>query len=74
MAGNVNELLNDWMTYGLGTDPVTNPTGPLFGSVKAIRGGSAWSLPVNLRAANRDSVEPDGAGMNLGIRPCRSLP
>jgi formylglycine-generating enzyme required for sulfatase activity len=74
MAGNVNELLNDWMTYGLGTDPVTNPTGPLFGSVKAIRGGSAWSLPVNLRAANRDSVEPDGAGMNLGIRPCRTLP
>jgi formylglycine-generating enzyme required for sulfatase activity len=37
---------------------------------KLLRGGS-WILnPLNCRAANRDSGNPDNDGTFIGLRPC----
>ena len=72
MNGNVWEWTGDW--YGkLSTQSVIDPTGASSGSYRVIRGGSWSSGAWYLRSANRNDVNPDDRGVNLGFRLVRTL-
>jgi hypothetical protein len=44
---------------------------PERGSIRVVRGGSAWNDPQNLRSANRDRNEPENQNENQGFRCVR---
>ncbi|MFQ5647577.1 MAG: formylglycine-generating enzyme family protein [bacterium] len=59
MGGNAREWCSDW--YGTGyyaSSPEKNPTGPVKGRYKVVRGG-AWDYDdLSLRCANRFAIDP----------------
>lgn len=69
MAGNAAEWVADWYDREYyAKSPEKNPTGPVKGEKKVIRGG-AWSdLPVALRSSARVSAEPDYQDRTIGFR------
>jgi len=69
ISGNVLEWCNDWYDSGYySVSPQLNPTGPVIGAGRVIRGGSWFSDSVDLRSAWRSSVSPIVRGTNLGFR------
>jgi len=73
MAG----LVFEWCWDGYGAYPsdgllLEDPSGPLDGDRRVVRGGSFGFPPVDLRSADRVVVEPEGRGGNLGLRCVRS--
>ena len=73
MHGNVWEYCQDWYgDYPAGS--VTNPTGPISGSYRVLRGGSLYDLAVYCRSAFRAYEKPGSGGSNLGARLVRSYP
>ncbi len=75
MAGNVLEWVNDW--FGLNyysTSPVSNPTGPVSGSYRMLRGGS-WSYPDSSQlVAVRENGTPTSRNNIIGFRCAVSAP
>ncbi|MFC2103582.1 SUMF1/EgtB/PvdO family nonheme iron enzyme, partial [Bacteroidota bacterium] len=76
MAGNVYEWCNDFYSedyyqvcYNMGT--VTNPLGPLSGSIYVIRGGAFLYETFKLRSAYRGAYYPTFRGAYIGIRCVR---
>jgi formylglycine-generating enzyme required for sulfatase activity len=74
MSGNVWEWVSDW--YGsayYSSSPQNNPTGPASGSLRVVRGGSWYDVPLRLRASFRHGYyTPDGADVNVGFRVARA--
>lgn len=67
MSGNVLEWCQDWFgSYS--SDSQTNPTGPLSGSDRVIRGGSWFSSAGNCRVSSRFSHTPTRRLSYLGLR------
>lgn len=71
MHGNVYEWCQDWYKEDLGSDPVTDPTGPPSGTVRVIRGGSYSSDARYCRSANRNDAFPSSIDSTVGLRLVR---
>jgi|BioPla2DNA2_1021312.scaffolds.fasta_scaffold03876_6 sulfatase modifying factor 1 len=71
MSGNVCEWCWDW--YG-DYDPAfqTNPTGPVTGKYRLLRGGGWYSYAVNCHVFYRSYFNPSSSVYNYGFRLCRS--
>jgi formylglycine-generating enzyme required for sulfatase activity len=74
MAGNVREWVADWYgAYSAGQ--LSNPTGPLTGSYRVMRGGGWGENTSALRSADRSYYSYPNYRMNfVGFRCARTLP
>lgn len=74
MTGNVSEWCWDWYDANYPKSmPFINPTGPEFGNIKVIRGGSISSADGNeLKVINRFRATPTKSMPYVGFRIVRS--
>ena len=62
MAGNLTEWVADWYAADYyANSPSSNPTGPVSGENKVLRGGSWYSDVYEVRSADRHYTEPEYA-------------
>lgn len=72
LAGNVSEWVHDWYDRFQYTRPLRDdPTGPEYGRVRVIRGGSYYDNPALLRAAYRYGLSPTSGFSTVGFRCAR---
>lgn len=67
MTGNVREWCLDWYSV-LGTEAVTDPTGPDRGEGRVYRGGSCNDSAQYCRVAHREGLTQMSRGYNFGFR------
>ena len=68
MCGNVSQWCADW--FGAGyyqQSPTSDPSGPLAGSGRAVRGGSFCNHPPTCRSTHRDGVSPGYRASGIGF-------
>jgi formylglycine-generating enzyme required for sulfatase activity len=68
MAGNVEEWCWNWYARYPQKSLVSNPSGPLKGSERVIRGGSWYDSARKARAAERGSLAPSWREDTVGFR------
>ena len=71
MAGNVHEWVADWFAP-YPTEYQTNPTGPVSGDDKIMRGGSWGDDKEHIRSDVRSPINPDNWMDFIGFRCARS--
>jgi formylglycine-generating enzyme required for sulfatase activity/photosystem II stability/assembly factor-like uncharacterized protein len=69
MAGNVDEWVNDLFdaTY-YSQSPARNPTGPVSGDERVVRGGASWTGAINIRSTSRSKDDPKNPMYENGFR------
>ena len=72
MIGNTGDWCSDWFVKYL-PDEVTDPSGPVNGTEKIVRGASYIGGAFHCRSANRPHQPPEQCFTNLSFRPVRSL-
>ena len=77
MSGNAWEWCWDWHSsiyYGTRPDPDSDPTGPISGVARVVRGGGwYYSLAQDCRSASRGPDQPHFVNSALGFRLVRSV-
>jgi len=73
LAGNVGEWCNDLWVCHLGTNPVTDPTGPISGTDHTLLGGAWDDLYSLLRCAYRDHKNSGHRNCGIGFRIARTI-
>jgi formylglycine-generating enzyme len=69
MAGNAYEWVNDWYQKDYYVQsPASNPTGPIDGKKRVVRGSSFDTKSDSVFSARRSSLEPDQAKIDVGFR------
>ena len=71
MLGNVWEWVNDWYSDYSG-NAQTNPTGPVSGPGRVVRGGSWYSDTGYVRSSNRGIDAPGFTSYGIGFRVART--
>ncbi len=72
MTGNVMEWCSDWYSSSYySSSPSTNPTGPISGSYRVVRGGHWGSYAYGCRVAYRGGYPGLSSGYYCGFRVCR---
>jgi formylglycine-generating enzyme required for sulfatase activity len=72
MYGNIKEWCNDWYDLYSGVTE-TDPSGPVVGTERVVRGGYWFSRPQDLRASARSSTDPSDQYYVYGFRLVRVL-
>lgn len=76
MAGNVMEWVSDWYSdsyYGSQTT-WTNPTGPIGGTTRVLRGGGFGGTDSGLKVDKRFDFDPSSRYASFGFRCAAPLP
>ena len=68
MSGNVFEWCYDWRAFEYNSAPVTNPTGPVSGKSRVIRGGCRYSEAYACRVSFRLAGSEDEVYSFYGLR------
>ncbi len=71
MHGNVWEWCQDWYDANYDIENVVNPTGPMAGSKRVLRGGGWYDLARSVRSAYRSNARPDNRDDFIGFRLSR---
>ncbi len=75
LAGNVAEWVADWYDERYySRSPDVNPTGPLTGDRKVVRGGAWLNEPMDMRSAKRYRYLPTFRNVNVGFRCVQDAP
>ena len=75
MAGNAAEWVADWYERDYyHKSPGRNPSGPMAGEKRVLRGGSWADVPSALRATARFSAEPNFEDRTVGFRCAMDMP
>lgn len=74
MCGNAQEWCSDWYDPGYYSDgPLENPTGPMGGQTRVVRGGGFVENSAGVRCAARHQAAQASLQENIGFRCAKNL-
>jgi formylglycine-generating enzyme required for sulfatase activity len=75
MSGNVMEWVNDWFQLDYySSSPYDNPTGPVDGTSKSLRGGSWFFDYSGIMVADRIHASLEYSASTIGFRCAADVP